>query len=356
MPELLVDTEVNHPKLRRAFRHMIPLVSSSFNSMAVLSLNQASDLKAKTVESLAAGSKAASAVPESADFSALSRTRSAKTVNSTLMQNLAGALSYSEAQASSLRRIAGILEQLSSVLSMMHDSVQGSDDLNNYMIQFNALRQELVQVRKEKYGQISLHDRSGTSVALKVYLDGSTTNVMDLTQSDALAEGAGALLALLGSSKQDLEVTVPVDEEDSTDYGGEVAPSVPDGVPSVVSGEEGWGTEATNSPAALLKWGVEPLNDLLSSVAQLLSINSAQQQRILSAIDNARMRDIELNDFEGQLSDADVATEVLNLVKADMRTNAGASAMAQANASAEAVAAALYGGAGAGIKWYSSIL
>ena len=336
---------------------MISLVSSSFNSMAVLSLNQASNLKAAATENLATVSKLSSPGGHIAESAAVLRTHNAKTINSTLMQNLAGALSYSETQASSLKRIAGIFDQLSEIVSKMHDSVQGSDDLNNYMIQFNGLRQDIVQTRKEKYGGINLHDRSGTSVPLKISLDGSTTNVLELTQSNFLGEGAGALLALLGSSTQDFEVTVPVDEGDGTDYGGEAPAPVSGGAPTgAISGQEGWGTAATNSPQALLEWGVEPLDALLSSVAQLLSVNSSQQERLRSAIDKARERNNELAAFEGKITDVDIATEVLNLAKSDLRTQAGTSAMAQANASAESVAAALYGGAGAGIKWYSSIL
>ena len=67
-------------------------------------------------------------------------------------------------------------------------------------------------------------------------------------------------------------------------------------------------------------------------------------------------RNTDLAAFEGRITDVDVAMEVLNLAKSDLRTQAGTSAMAQANSSAASVAAALYGGAGAGIKWYSSIL
>lgn len=336
---------------------MISLVSSSFNSMAVLSLNQASSLRARATENLATVSKLSSPRANLTELATALRTHSAKTINSSLMQNLAGALSYSETQASSLKRIAGNFDQLSEIVSKMHDSVKGGDDLNNYMIQFNALRQDIVQARKEKYGDINLHDRSGTSDPLKISLDGSTTNVLELTQSNFLGEGAGALLALLGSSTQDFEVSRPVDEGDSTDYGGEAVVAVPTGsATGAISGEEGWGTDSTNSPQALLKWGVEPLDALLSSVAQLLSVNASQQQRLRSAIDKARERNTDLAAFEGKITDIDVATEVLNLAKSDMRTKAGASALAQANSSAESVAAALYGGAGAGIKWYSSIL
>jgi len=273
------------------------------------------------------------------------------------MQNLAGALSYSQTQASSLKRMAGIFEELSNLVSRMHDPVQGSAELDNYMIQFNAARQDLVQARKEKYGDLSLHDRTGTSVPLKVSLDGSTTNVLDLTQADFLGEGAGALLALLGSSKQEAETTEQVDDVDTIEIGGVTSSVAPSGGASfAVSGEEGYGTAATNSPQALMAWGIKPLDSLLSSVAQLLAVNASQQDRILSSIDKAKVRDIDLAAFEGKISDVDVASEVVNLAKVDMRTNAGASAMAQANASAESVAAALYGGAGAGIKWYSSIV
>jgi len=336
---------------------MISLVSSSFNSAAVLSLNQASEQRVRATQSLSAGSKLSSAPSNTPGSFVALRTQSAKTMNTALMQNLAGALTYSETQASSLKRMAGIFEELSNLVAKMHDPVQGSADLDNYMIQFNAARQDLVQARKEKYGELSLHDRTGTSVPLKLSLDGSTTNVLDLTQADFLGKGAGALLALLGSSNQDAETTEQVDDVDTTEYGGATAPAAPTGGASfAVSGAEGYGTAATNSPKALIAWGVEPLDALLSSVAQLLAVNASQQQRILSSIDKAKERNIDLAAFEGKIADVDVASEVLNLAKSDMRTNAGASAMAQANASAESVAAALYGGAGAGIKWYSSIL
>jgi flagellin len=336
---------------------MISLVSSSFNAMAVLSLRQASHLSAKATENLATVSKLSSPRANPTEAASALRTHNAKTVNSSLMQNLAGALSYSETQAGSLRRIAGLFGQLNDIVSKMHDSIQGSDDLNNYMIQFNALRRDIVQARKETYGGIPLHDRTGTSVPLRISLDGSTTNVLELTQSNFLGEGAGALLALLGSSIQDFEVTQPVVEGDSTDYGGEIPDPAPSGgATGAISGEEGWGTESTNTPEALIDWGVEPLDSLLSSVAQLLSVNSSQQQRIRSAIDQAMERNTDLAAFEGRITDVDVAMEVLNLAKSDLRTQAGTSAMAQANSSAASVAAALYGGAGAGIKWYSSIL
>jgi flagellin-like hook-associated protein FlgL len=334
---------------------MVSIVSSSFNSQAVLGLRRAAASKVRATENLATGSKLATA--NTPELVTTFRVRTDKSINASLMQNLAGALTYSQTQASSLRRMAGIIERLSDLVSLMQNAVQGEDDLNNYMIQFNAIRQDLVQARKEKYGDTSLHDTSGTSKPLKISLDGSAGNVMDLTQSNLLDEGAGALLALIGSSVQDFETTGPVVEPDSTDFGGLPAPApspapVPvQGPTGAISGEEGWGTDSTNTPQALVRWGVQPLNDLLSSVSRLLTVNASHQSRIQKAIDKARERDASLSAFEGQIADTDVAFEVLNLAKSNMRTEAGLSAMAQSNASADSVAAALYGGAGAGIKW-----
>jgi flagellin len=276
-------------------------------------------------------------------------------ISAKISDNLSGALSYLQSQADGVNKMAGIIGAMSDLVSKMQDATKGSADLQNYMTQFNGLRQDLVQARKEKYGELDLHDRTGTGTPIQVSLDGSTKNVLNLTQTDFLTQGAGALLALLGSSAQDFESSSAPAQTDETGYGSETStPSTT--LTGQIVGEEGWGTEATNSPQALVQWGVAPLNSLLSSMSALLSINASQQQRVTDAIDGLKSRNFDLESAESKITDIDVAHEVLNLAKSNMRTQAGTAAMAQANASADSVARALYGGAGAGIQWYQSIL
>lgn len=318
---------------------MISLVNSNFNSAAVLNLTQAQIQGERATGNLAAATKTGQGSSDIVVGAVTLRMHGARIANAKLLDNLAGALGYSEAQASSLKKATDLISEMSMLVTRMQDNARSADDLNNDMVLFNGLRQDLVSARKEKYADISLHDRTGTSSPLTVSLDGTYTNVLSLTQSNFIDDGAGALLALLGSSAQDLEVT---------------GPAVPAG--DSTAGEEGWGSDATNTPAALVNWGVSPLNSLLASLSKLMTVNAVQQQRLRDAIDAARARDIDYEAAESKITDEDVAQEVLNLAKASIRTQAGAAAMAQANSLADSVSQALYGGAGAGIKWHSSIL
>jgi flagellin-like hook-associated protein FlgL len=316
---------------------MVSLVNSNFNSAAVLNLNDAQAQGARATANLAAATKTNQGASDIGLGAVALRTHAARLTNAKLLDNLAGALGYSEAQASSLRKFSDLVSEMSVVVTRMQDSQRSADDLNNDMIQFNGLRFDLVNARREKFADIPLHNRDGQGLDLIVSLDGGYSNTLALTQSKVVEEGAGALSALLGSNEQDLEIL-----------------STP--VFTSPSGGEGWGTSDTNTPQALVDWGVGMLEKLQVSISRLMTENATQQQRLRDAIDSARTRDIDLEAAEGKITDEDVANEVLSLAKASIRTQAGAAAMAQANSLADSVAQALYGGAGAGIKWHSSIL
>jgi len=318
---------------------MVSLVNSNFNSAAVLNLNEAQAIGVRATEKLATGTKTDQGSSDMSAGAVALRLHGARIVNAKLLDNLAGALGYAEAQAGSLQKWSTLLSQMSVIVTRMQDTSRSADDLNNDMILFNGLRQDLVNSRRDSYLDMPLHDRIGNDPGLTVSLDGGYSNVMTLKRSSPTEDGATALYALLGHSEQYLEVF------------GSIVFS-----PTIADGEEGWGTSDTNTPQALVNWGVGMLDALQESTARLLTTNATQQRLLRDAIDTARARDVDYEDAESKITDEDVAKEVLSLAKASIRTQAGAAAMAQANALADSVSQALYGGAGAGIKWHSSIL
>lgn len=349
------------------------IVSSSSYSLAAYSLKNNSAARDQAVARIASGSSSGAGLNGGQVDSLSLQARTTVSVDSKIVSNLGNALSFLDAQASSLNHIASIVGAMGEVASKMQDATKTKDDLDNYMKQFDSLRLQLTDERNASYGDQSLHDKSGGGSAYRVSLNNEGTQSIAFTQSDFLSNGGGAWDTLIGSSNLNLAITdqatldaiqaaantPPPDNPDNYSTGGssETFPSTPPVavVSTPARSAEGIGTAGvTQKPEDILgeKWGVSSFETLYSSVSTMIANNYIQQGALRASLDSVTSRGASMTALSSQITGTDVAHEVASLAKTQLLNQSGSSALAQTNLTAQGVLKALWGEPSSGIEWF----
>lgn len=349
------------------------IVSNSSYSLAAYSLKNNSSVRNQAVARIASGSTSGAGLNGGQVDSLSLRVRTSVAADSKIVSNLGNALSFLDAQASSLNHVASIVGAMGELASKMQDVTKKKDDLDNYMKEFNALRLQLTDERNAAYGDQSLHDKFGGASSFKVSLNNEGTQSVAFAQSDFLSNGGGAWDTLIGSSNLDLAIkdqatldalqaaadTPPVDNPDNYSTGGssETFPSTPTApvVSTASKSAEGIGTDGVTQAAADIlsdRWGVASFETLYSGVSVMIANNYIQQGALRASLDAVTSRGESMTALSSQITGTDIAHEVASLAKTQLMNQSASSALAQTNLTAQGVIKALWGEPSSGIEWF----
>ena len=132
--------------------------ASSFN------LTRANDALRKSLERLSTGKRINSAADDAGGLSVAYKLSSKMNRTSSIIQNSQNALSYLQAQDSSLSAAGKIVDRMAELRTMAQDITKNTGDIENYSKEFMELQGQLNQIQKEKFNGISLFSTgSGTA-------------------------------------------------------------------------------------------------------------------------------------------------------------------------------------------------
>ena len=353
----------------------ISIISSNSNSLSAYTLRKTQQTQSQSVGRITSGTNSTPGSPGVSSDSVALRLKNSAANDAKTLANVGNALSFLDAQATSLRQISSIISAMSEAVSKMQDATKKSSDLANHMQDFNALRQQLVLERNATYGGQSLHNTTGDSnqQPLNVSLDASGSRTVSLTQSNFLANGGTSWDELVGITTSNVELSASEaaeaeaaeaskgnTDEYSDTLGGLTNSGAGNGknnnsASGDVSSSAGLGTtNYTDTAENLLKsgWVSSTFTQLLEGTASMLAENGSLQTALSLAVDSITNRAQGSSDFYSKITESDVAQEVASLAKAELSTKSTSSAMTQTNLTAEGVLKALWGEPASGIEWY----
>jgi flagellin len=211
--------------------------------------------------------------------------------------NVMNALSFLQCQSGGLGEVYNTLSRMSQLATRMTDSTKNATDLNNYLAEFNDLRQQMGAQLEEKYNGMNLFNFQGAPRTLNVYLNDTGTQSIEISQSD-FTQNSG-WLSLLGNSKP---------------YTGTVG--------------------ATDTVANITDenvWGSSSFQLMITDLASLSATNGAQQSRLMYALDAVRKDRSSLYQANGRMTDTNVASEMGSLSRASVLLQSGSNILSKAN-------------------------
>jgi len=351
------------------------IVSNNSYSFAAYTLKNNSSARDVAVSRISSGSSASAGINGGQIDSLTLRARTTVSADSKIVSNIGNALSFLDAQASSLNHIASLVGAMGEIASKMQDFSKSSDDLANYMKEFQALRLQLTNERNATYGEQSLHDTFGGATPFNVNLNSEGTQALAFSQSDFTTNGGGAWDTLIGSSTKKFLIDDPAAldalnaalnsvRNDNSEYGtggeektttGNEDTTTTPSASLAPTGSEGEGTAgATMTAKEILgkNWGVNAFETLYEGVSTMIANNSIQQNALRSSLDAVTSRGASMAALNDQITGTDVAHEVASLAKSQLMNQSASSALAQTNLTAQGVIKALWGEPSSGIEWF----
>jgi flagellin len=279
---------------------MLPTIhTNNAATEAARNLAKASSSQARSLARLSSGSRLVETADDAAGTAVYLKTGAAIRRQGAVETNLSNALSLMQTQAASLSAISGHLSRMSELTVRMQDVTQSDEDLDNYMTEFNEVREEMGRAFEDKFNGIDLLFYQGVNSPLTVYLDESGAQTMAMERSD-FSENSG-WATLVGAAKPYI------------------------GTPGV-----------TDSPASLIDetvWGSSSFQVLIQDLATMMTENGATQSRLEFALDAVRNQKLNFEQATSRIGDVDVAAESTRLARSNILVQSGASTLSQANAS-----------------------
>jgi flagellin-like hook-associated protein FlgL len=192
---------------------------------------------------------------------------------------------------------------MSELTVLMQDVTKSTEDLDNYMAEFNGVRQEMGRTFEDKFNGIDLLFYQGINAPRTVFRDESGTRTMTIERTDFSANSGWA--SLVGATKP---------------YGGTA-----------------W---ETDSPASLINetlWGSSSLKLLIQDLATMIAKNGATQARLQFALDAVREQKLTFEQAVSRLAGTDAVAETVNLARTSILVQSSASALTQAKESSNGV-------------------
>ena len=266
---------------------------------AARNLAKASSAQASSLARLSSGSRLVETADDAAGAAVYIKTGAAIRRQGAAATNISNALSLIQTQAASLTAISGHLSRMSELTIRMQDVTKSTEDLDNYMTEFNEVRQEMGRTFEDKFNGIDLLFYQGTNSPLTVYLDESGAQTMAMARSDFSTNSRWA--TLVGATKP---------------YAGVVGTT---------------DTVANLTDETL--WGIPSFLSLTQDLATMMAENGATQSRLEFALDAVRNQRLNFEQAASRIGDVDVAAESTRLARSNILVQSGASALSQANAS-----------------------
>lgn len=250
---------------------------------------------------LASGSKLSRTSSDPGGYAVALKLRHTSSVIGALETNLINARSFLEIQGSELSSLGSILQRMDEIATLMKDSTKSTQDQDNYLTEFNQLREAVRTLQDFRFNDRRLFlpfdagQRSISPEALSIQID-SAGNAMSLTQSDFTNSEWLSLL----------DISAPYISPDTASS------------PDIVSYSNAGGFQA-----------------LIQIVSTMIATNGAEQSRLNFAIDNLRTKATAFEEAHSRIADVDVAKEVTRLNRSSVLLQSGAAMMTQANVSNE---------------------
>jgi flagellin len=303
--------------------------ASSFN------LTRANDALRKSLERLSTGKRINSAADDAGGLSVAYKLSSKMNRTSAIIQNSQNALSYLQAQDSSLSAAGKIVDRMAELRTMAQDITKNTGDIENYSKEFMELQGQLNQIQKEKFNGISLFSTgSGTgsgilnqSTSGGTYIDGEGNSLNYDTFSRTLqTHDSGS------SSDGSVSINV-INFQFMLSIGGTA--SNPTGNSfnlGNIGDTKGTGDEFTGDYINDIKEvSVGAFIDVIARIADMRAENGAEQNRVMQRIDLLQSNLTNIEAAHGRIMDADIALESTRFARHNILVQASASMTAQAN-------------------------
>jgi flagellin len=303
--------------------------ASSFN------LTRANDALRKSLERLSTGKRINSAADDAGGLSVAYKLSSKMNRTSAIIQNSQNALSYLQAQDSSLSAAGKIVDRMAELRTMAQDITKNTGDIENYSKEFMELQGQLNQIQKEKFNGISLFSTgSGTgsgilnqSTSGGTYIDGEGNSLNYDTFSRTLqTHDSGS------SSDGSVSINV-INFQFMLSIGGTA--SNPTGNSfnlGNIGDTKGTGDEFTGDYINDIKEvSVGAFIDIIARIADMRAENGAEQNRVMQRIDLLQSNLTNIEAAHGRIMDADIALESTRFARHNILVQASASMTAQAN-------------------------
>ena len=303
--------------------------ASSFN------LTRANDALRKSLERLSTGKRINSAADDAGGLSVAYKLSSKMNRTSAIIQNSQNALSYLQAQDSSLSAAGKIVDRMAELRTMAQDITKNTGDIENYSKEFMELQGQLNQIQKEKFNGISLFSTgSGTSSGILnrsddggTYIDGDGNSLNYDTFSRTLqTHDSGS------SSDGSVSINV-INFQFMLSIGGTA--SNPTGNSfnlGNIGDTKGTSDEFTGDYINDIKEvSVGAFIDVIARIADMRAENGAEQNRVMQRIDLLQSNLTNIEAAHGRIMDADIALESTRFARHNILVQASASMTAQAN-------------------------
>jgi len=303
--------------------------ASSFN------LTRANDALRKSLERLSTGKRINSAADDAGGLSVAYKLSSKMNRTSAIIQNSQNALSYLQAQDSSLSAAGKIVDRMAELRTMAQDITKNTGDIENYSKEFMELQGQLNQIQKEKFNGISLFSTgTGTSSGILntstdggTYIDGDGNSLNYDTFSRTLqTHDSGS------SSDGSVSINV-INFQFMLSIGGTA--SSPTGNSfnlGNIGDTKGTSDEFTGDYINDIKEvSVGAFIDVIARIADMRAENGAEQNRVMQRIDLLQSNLTNIEAAHGRIMDADIALESTRFARHNILVQASASMTAQAN-------------------------
>ena len=303
--------------------------ASSFN------LTRANDALRKSLERLSTGKRINSAADDAGGLSVAYKLSSKMNRTSAIIQNSQNALSYLQAQDSSLSAAGKIVDRMAELRTMAQDITKNTGDIENYSKEFMELQGQLNQIQKEKFNGISLFSTgSGTASGILnqstdggTYIDGDGNSLNYDTFSRTLqTHDSGS------SSDGSVSINV-INFQFMLSIGGTA--SSPTGNSfnlGNIGDTKGTSDEFTGDYINDIKEvSVGAFIDVIARIADMRAENGAEQNRVMQRIDLLQSNLTNIEAAHGRIMDADIALESTRFARHNILVQASASMTAQAN-------------------------
>jgi len=303
--------------------------ASSFN------LTRANDALRKSLERLSTGKRINSAADDAGGLSVAYKLSSKMNRTSAIIQNSQNALSYLQAQDSSLSAAGKIVDRMAELRTMAQDITKNTGDIENYSKEFMELQGQLNQIQKEKFNGISLFSTgTGTSSGILntstdggTYIDGDGNSLNYDTFSRTLqTHDSGS------SSDGSVSINV-INFQFMLSIGGTA--SSPTGNSfnlGNIGDTKGTSDEFTGDYINDIKEvSVGAFIDVIARIADMRAENGAEQNRVMQRIDLLQSNLTNIEAAHGRIMDADIALESTRFARHNILVQASASMTAQSN-------------------------
>ena len=339
--------------------------TNTLSLTAQQNLNQSQKTLNSAIERLSSGSKINSAKDDAAGQAISNRMTSQINGLMQASSNANDGISLAQTTEGALNQINDNLQRVRELSVQAANGTNSQSDLESIQNEIGQRMEEINRVSEQTaFNGTKVLDGSKTEIKIQVGDKDDQTISINLANMDSASlgldgfnvdgkkdvafdnTGLGANESLVSYTGDDGSTAYAVKTDDGTNPVTFAAATIDSTAGTVTSGAAVTPTGATKDIAngetvsADVAKPADPLATLDSALKQVDDLRSdlgAVQNRLDSAINNISTTEINISSARSRITDADYATEVSNMSKAQILQQAGTSVLAQANQSTQGV-------------------